>query len=204
VRKEPVEKRKPNPSANQQNMEDDRCNHMLADRLAMELRLKLPTDVHYIAHGSFSWLDEVVLLSVRTFGLQGLGHDADVGNACLLDRIHDAGKGSKGHPLIGAQIDDLVSRIFAGLLQFVRQIVHIDGLSPRYTCLVFGNGHHHALLGDLFDGARLGNGYFNARLQHRRGQHEDHQQHQHHVDQRRDVDFGQRCLGASAAPVKAI
>ena len=44
-----------------------------------------------------------------------------------------------------------------------------------------------------------GTGDGDAGLQHRRGEHEDEQQHQHHVDQRRDVDVGQRGLGADLA-----
>jgi hypothetical protein len=36
-----------------------------------------------------------------------------------------------------------------------------------------------------------------ARLNNGRSQHEDDEQHQHHVDKRSDVDVGERTLGAS-------
>ena len=41
-----------------------------------------------------------------------------------------------------------------------------------------------------------------ARRHQRRGDHEDDQQHQHHVDQRRDVDLGQRPVAAAADAVR--
>ena len=45
----------------------------------------------------------------------------------------------------------------------------------------------------------MGIGDLDAGLQHRRGEHEDEQQHEHDVDQRSDVDLGQRGLGADLA-----
>ncbi len=38
--------------------------------------------------------------------LKRLSDDADVGDAGLFDGIHHRGKGSKGHTLVGAQVDD--------------------------------------------------------------------------------------------------
>ena len=43
----------------------------------------------------------------------------------------------------------------------------------------------------------LRNGDFDAGLQDRRGEHEDEQQHEDDVDQRRDVDVGERGLCAA-------
>jgi len=48
-----------------------------------------------------------------------------------------------------------------------------------------------------FDGAGVGHVHFDAGLQYRRGHHENDEQHQHHIDQRRDVDVGEGGLGAS-------
>ena len=59
------------------------------------------------------------------------------------------------------------------------------------------DGDDHALFGELIDGACLGDRHLNARLQHRRGEHEDEQKHKDDVDQRSDVDLGQCGLGAS-------
>ncbi len=49
----------------------------------------------------------------------------------------------------------------------------------------------------LVDGAGLRDGDVDAGLQDGRGEHEDEQQHEDDVDQRRDVDLGERGLGAS-------
>ena len=50
----------------------------------------------------------------------------------------------------------------------------------------------------------LRDGDFDAGLKHGRGEHEDEQQHEDDVDQRRDVDLGQCGLGAAALEEKAI
>src|ERR1700720_2078150 len=47
--------------------------------------------------------------------LDRLGDDADVGDAGLLDRIHDGGEGAEGYALVGAQVDDALGGVgFAG------------------------------------------------------------------------------------------
>ena len=90
------------------------------------------------------------------------------------------------------------------LLSSRGQIVDVDGLVLQEDVLVLVDGDDHAFFGELVDRARLGDGDLDAGLQHRRGEHEDEQQHQHHVDQRRDVDLGERGLGASAVVEKAM
>ena len=43
--------------------------------------------------------------------LDGTGDDADVGDASLLDGIHDGGEGSEGNTLVGAEIDDALGGV---------------------------------------------------------------------------------------------
>ena len=43
--------------------------------------------------------------------LQRLGDDADVGDAGLLDGVHDRGEGAEGHALVGAQVDDALGGV---------------------------------------------------------------------------------------------
>ena len=78
----------------------------------------------------------------------------------------------------------------------------LTGLSCEEDVLVLVDGDDGALFGELVDGAGLRHGDFDAGLQHRRGEHEDEQQHQHDVDQRRDVDVGERGLGACRGVVE--
>ena len=56
--------------------------------------------------------------------------------------------------------------------------------------LVLGHGQRQAFLGRLGVGLGLGQVDADARLHHRRRDHEDDQQDQHDVDERRDVDLG--------------
>ena len=71
----------------------------------------------------------------------------------------------------------------------------LTGLSCRKTFWSLSMVTTSALFGDLVDGAGLRNGDFDAGLQHGRGDHEDEQKHEHDVDQRRDVDVGERGSG---------
>ncbi len=79
------------------------------------------------------------------------------------------------------------------------KLVDVDGLVLQEDVLLVVDGDDHALFGELIDGARLGNGDFDAGLKHRRGEHEDEQKHEHDVDQRSDVDLGERGLRVSFA-----
>ena len=49
--------------------------------------------------------------------LQGLGHNADIGDPGLFDRIHDRSESAKGDPLVGPQINNLAGWICIGLVQ---------------------------------------------------------------------------------------
>jgi hypothetical protein len=55
------------------------------------------------------------------------------------------------------------------------------------------------LAGDLRGAPRLRQLDVDAALQHRRGDHEDDEQHEHDVDQRHDVDLGERRGDTAAA-----
>ena len=126
-------------------------------------------------------------------------NDGDVGDAGLLDGIHDGGKGAEGHILIGAEIDDLVSGVGAHLMELVTEIVNVDGGVAEEDLLALIDGDDEALLGDFLHGAGLGDGDFNAGLQHGRGNHEDHEQHEDYIDERSDVDIRERGAGVAGA-----
>ena len=68
---------------------------------------------------------------------------------------------------------------------------------PQKHALLLVHADDQSLLRDLFDRTRPGHRDFNARLQHRRGDHENDEQHQHHVDVRNDVDLVDRFAGAA-------
>ncbi len=91
----------------------------------------------------------------------------------------------------------LVASAPCGDLQQCRKFIDVDGLVLQEDILFAVDGDDHALFGELIDGARLWNGYFDAGLKHRRGEHEDEQKHENDVDQRRDVDLGKSSLCVS-------
>src|SRR5579863_2092220 len=83
------------------------------------------------------------------------------------------------------------------LPQLGSNFVDVDGIVPQEHALLFIDADHHPLFGDLFHSTSLGNADLDSRLQHRGRDHEDDQQHQHHIHQRRNVDVRKRKLGAS-------
>ena len=66
--------------------------------------------------------------------LERPGDDADVGDAGLLDRVHDGGEGAEGHTLVGAQVDDALggSRLPVVLSREGSSLT-LTGLSCRKT-----------------------------------------------------------------------
>src|SRR6202789_3935267 len=102
----------------------------------------------------------------RSSLLDRLSDDADVGDARLLDGIHDRGEGAKGNALIGPEVDNFLTRITLAGPQQRGKLVYIDWLVLQEDVLLPVDGDDHALLGELIHRARLGDSDFNTRLQH--------------------------------------
>ena len=64
--------------------------------------------------------------ALAAMGIKRLRHDADVGDAGLLDRVHDGGKGAEGNIFIGANKNGLMLRIANFLLQLGADLVDVD------------------------------------------------------------------------------
>src|SRR5216684_6092608 len=136
-------------------------------------------------------------ISVLAMGLKRPGHDADIGNPRRFHRVHHCGEGAEGHIFIRPQENRLMLWIAHLLPQFTSNFVDVDRIVSQKHSLLFVNADHQPLFGDLFHGSCFGNADFDSGLQHRRGDHENDQQHQHHIYQRSDVDVGKRELRAS-------
>src|SRR5208282_5473019 len=126
-----------------------------------------------------------------------LRNDAHVADSCLLDRVHDRGEGAKRHIFVRAQEDRLVLRIANFLAETRPDLVDVDGIVAQKNSLRFVDADDEALFGDLFDGASVRDVDFDSGLQHGRGHHENDEQHEDDIHQRRDVDVGKRRLSAS-------
>src|SRR5580704_1449826 len=102
------------------------------------------------------WPSWKLVAMTPSSGLQRLGDDADVGNASLLDGIHDRSEGTEGHALVGPEIDDAFGVRFAGGFEQGGKLVDVDGLVLQEDVLFAVDGDDHALFSQLIDGARLG------------------------------------------------
>src|SRR5580704_6750455 len=93
---------------------------------------------------------------------QRLSHDAHVGDARLLYRIHDGGESAEGYVLIGADEDELIARIADLLAEFGCDFVDVDGIVTEENALIFVDGNDGAFLADFLDRTRLGHVDFDA------------------------------------------
>src|SRR5271157_3809838 len=134
---------------------------------------------------------------MAAMGIHRLRNDAHVADARLLDGVHHGGEGAKWNIFVGAQEDRLVLRVANFLLQARSNLVDVDGIVAQKNSLRLVDADHEALFGDLFDGAGVGHVDFDSGLQHRRGHHENDEQYEDDIDQGRDIDVGERGLGAS-------
>ena len=121
--------------------------------------------------------------------LERLGDDADVADAGSFDGIHYGGEGAEGDCFVGADVDYFL--FVRGILgEDGGEVVDVDGFVLEEDVLVFVDGDDEVDFAELRDEAGVGNGDLDAALQNRGGEHEDEEQNQDHVDQRRDVDVG--------------
>src|SRR5581483_7625043 len=130
-------------------------------------------------------------------GFKRLRHDADVGDARLLDSIHDGSEGAEGNIFIGAKKSRLMLRVADFRLQLRGDLIDIDGIVPKEYPLLLVDADDHPFFGDFLYCASLWYSDFDPRLQDRSGDHKDDKKHEHHVDERRDVDIGKSDLGAA-------
>src|SRR5437016_3880558 len=134
---------------------------------------------------------------LAAIGIDGLSHDAHVADAGLFDGVHDSRKGAKGNVLIGTQVNGLMLRIANSLLERASNQIDVDRIVAEKNLLGLIDADYQPLFGDLFHRTSSWNVDFNPRLQYRRCDHENDEQDQHYIHQRRDVDIRQRGLCAS-------
>ena len=122
--------------------------------------------------------------------VDGLGDDADVGDAGLAESVDDGTEGAEGNGLVGADVDDVFLR-FGLLFDFVGELVNVDGVVAEVDELVLVHRDDQALLGDFFYGMGFGDVDFDAGLEDGSRDHEDDQEDQDDVDEGDHVDFGE-------------
>ena len=130
----PSSRRNP-PAGAQRQMQPQRSRRRSRNRLRRQFPLQVIAPVQNAVHalGSSATLSKLSCLLTRELQarpraplrIQRLRHDRHIGNSRLLHRIHHAGKIPKRYPLVAAQINRLVRRIHARLVQLFRQIVDV-------------------------------------------------------------------------------
>src|ERR1700678_2954357 len=105
----------------------------------------------------------------RAIFFQRLSNDAHVGDARLLNRVHDGGEGAEGNILIGADENKLIAGIANLLAKFGGDLIDVDGVIAHKDALIFIDGDDGALFRDFFYGAGFRNVHFDARLEKGRG-----------------------------------
>src|SRR5438552_18728096 len=140
--------------------------------------------------------------ALACIGFERLGDDAHIADARTFDCIHYGCESPKWNVFIGANEDRLMLWITNLLPQTRPNFIDVDRIIAKKNALLFINADHHTFFGDFLYGARLGDTDFNARLKHRRSNHENDEQNQNYDDQWRDVDIGERGLGASVGSRK--
>jgi len=125
--------------------------------------------------------------------VDGLGDDADVGDAGLTELVDHGGKSAKGDGFVGAQ-EDRVTGMFELLFDFGGEVVDVNGIVAEIDALILVDGDDEADLGDFLDCMSFGDVDFDAGLEDGCGNHEDDEEDEDDVDERHHVDLGERGL----------
>src|SRR3569623_1268783 len=127
----------------------------------------------------------------KVVSLQRVGDHPQLVDARLLHGGHDLHHVAVQQILVGEQVQLYVRVQLGVVLQHLLDVVPGDLQLAQEDALVLGDGQDQLTLvvGDGL-GFGLWQVHVDAVLLHRRGDHEDDQQHLHDVDQRGDVDLG--------------
>jgi hypothetical protein len=123
----------------------------------------------------------------------GLGDDADVGEAGDAQRIDDSSEAAKGNGFVATEENGVLGMLEL-LANFVGELVDVDGIVAEVNALSFVDGDDEALLGDFLDGVSFREVDLDAGLQDGRGDHEDDQEDEDDVNERHHVDVGEARL----------
>src|SRR5437667_673321 len=129
-------------------------------------------------------------------GLEFLRHKLDAAESGAPHDVNDRNDRAPFHILVGPE-KDIVLRAFGVLLQSFGDIGEVDPLRAIVDQPLAADRKNDVLFrvygGDV---PRLGQLHVDAGLKDGRRDHEYDEQHEHHVDQRRNIDVSERTCGA--------
>jgi len=123
----------------------------------------------------------------------GLGDDADIGNAGLAKRVDDGAEGAERDGFVGAKKNGVVG-VLGLLFDFFGELVNVSGVVTKVDALIFVDGNDQSLLGDFLDGMGFRDVDFDAGLQDGSGDHENDEEDEDDVDEWDHVDVRKGAL----------
>src|SRR5262249_25858851 len=95
-------------------------------------------------------------------GLVGLRNDRNVGDAAVLHDVHQRGKCAEGNVLIAAQINWMMLGILNPVVQYLRKLRQLHGITSQKDILIAVHREHKPRLSDLLYRRRMRNVYLDA------------------------------------------
>src|SRR5687767_5112590 len=152
--------------------------------------------------GPLGGLIRSVAVAMLTSALAGgLGDHAEALDAGATDHVHGLDDGAVREGGVGLEVERLVVAAAEGVAQRALEPSWRDALLVQEQRAVLGHRQDETLLDRGGLGGSAGKIDVDPAVHHGCRQHEDEEQHQHHVDERHDVDLGQR--GADTTTVAA-
>src|SRR5882672_12672480 len=134
-------------------------------------------------------------VSVRSI-FEWLRNHADILDAGLAHGVYHEGERAEGDGLVAAKVDRIGLRIAHLRVDLGSQLVDVYGIVADVDSLGAIDRDNDTRFGNFLYGLRFGDVDFDAGLENRGGDHEDHDEDQHDVHERDDVDVrkGGACL----------
>src|ERR1700683_122285 len=147
----------------------------------------LPSGGVQLSKAGFSAM-EAISLDLRTLA-ERLGYHYYILDAGLAQRVHYRSPTAEGNRFIAAHVNRLMLQVVRLRNYLLAEIVNVDRFVVQIDALRFVDGDDHANFRQFLYGFGFRDVHFDARLQNRRGDHENNQQHQYDVDKRHHIDF---------------
>src|SRR6266853_316534 len=124
--------------------------------------------------------------SVRSI-FERLRDDADILDAGLAHGVYHQRERAEWNGFVAAQVDRIALRITHLRVNLASQLVDVYRIVSDINSLGAVNRNDHSRFGNFLDCLRFGDVHLDSGLQNRRGDHEDHQEDEHDVHERDNV-----------------
>src|ERR1700691_1948079 len=147
----------------------------------------LPSGGVQLSKAGFSAM-EAISLNLRTLA-ERLGYHTYILDTRLTQRVHYRSPTAEGNRFIAAHVNSLMLQVVRLRNYLLAEIVDVNRFVIQIDALRAVDSDDHAHFRQFFHRFRFWDVHVDARLQNRRGDHEDNQQHQYDADKRHHIDF---------------